>query len=191
MLTHPTLDKLIALRLTGMAKAFEEQLQMTGIEELGFSERLGLLVDREMTERDNRRLHNRLARARLRQAAVVEDIDFRAPRGLDRQLFDAFITKWSKLCPPVARSLAEGGLELLTFFEFPKSMWKSLRTTNALENLNRELRRRTKTQASFSTEEAAVTLLYGLVAFGQIKLRKVDGHRDLAALVAEGQRQAA
>jgi DNA replication protein DnaC len=89
MLTHPTLDKLQALRLTGMAKAFEEQMQMTGIEELGFGERLGLLVDREMTERDNRRLHNRLAKARLRQTAVVEDIDFRAPRGLDRQLFSA------------------------------------------------------------------------------------------------------
>jgi transposase-like protein len=108
-----------------------------------------------------------------------------------RAAYDAFLTKWSKLCPPVARSLAEGGIELLTFYEFPKSMWKSLRTTNALENLNRELRRRTKTQASFSTEEAAVTLLYGLVAFGQIKLRKIDGHRALAALVAEGQSQAA
>jgi hypothetical protein len=46
-----------------------------------------------------------------------------------------------------------------------------------VENLNRELRRRTKTQASFSTEEAALTLLFGLVAFGQIKLRKIDGHR--------------
>jgi DNA replication protein DnaC len=89
MLTHPTLDKLQALRLTGMAKALEEQLQMTGIEELGFCERLGLLVDREMTERENRRLHDRLAKARLRQTAVVEDIDFRAPRGLDRSLFSA------------------------------------------------------------------------------------------------------
>lgn len=89
MLTHPTLDKLQALRLTGMARALEEQLQMTGIEELGFCERLGLLVDREMTERENRRLHDRLAKARLRQTAVVEDIDFRAPRGLDRSLFNA------------------------------------------------------------------------------------------------------
>jgi DNA replication protein DnaC len=89
MLTHPTLDKLQALRLTGMARALEEQLQMTGIEELGFCERLGLLVDREMTERENRRLHDRLAKARLRQTAVVEDIDFRAPRGLDRSLFSA------------------------------------------------------------------------------------------------------
>lgn len=102
-----------------------------------------------------------------------------------RGAYDAFLNKWSKLCSPVARSLEEAGLELLTFYEFPKSMWKSLRTTNVLENLNREFRRRTKTQASFSTEEAAVTLLYGLVAFGQIKLRRIDGHRALAALAVK------
>ena len=87
MLTHPTLDKLQALRLTGMAKALEEQLQMTGLEELGFVERLGLLVDREMTDRENRRLKDRLAKARLRQAAAVEDVDLRTPRGLDRSQF--------------------------------------------------------------------------------------------------------
>jgi DNA replication protein DnaC len=87
MLTHPTLEKLQALRLTGMAKGLEEQLQMTGVEELGFAERLGLLVDREMTERESRRLKDRLAKARLRQAAAVEDVDLRAPRGLDRSLF--------------------------------------------------------------------------------------------------------
>ena len=87
MLTHPTLEKLQALRLTGMAKALEEQLQMTGVEELGFAERLGLLVDREMTERESRRLKDRLAKARLRQAAAVEDVDLRTPRGLDRSLF--------------------------------------------------------------------------------------------------------
>jgi len=87
MLTHPTLDKLQALRLTGMAKALEEQLQMTGLEELGFVERLGLLVDREMTDRENRRLKDRLAKARFRQAAAVEDVDLRTPRGLDRSQF--------------------------------------------------------------------------------------------------------
>jgi putative transposase len=126
------------------------------------------------------------------RAEMKRDYDriVRAKDGLAaRDAYNAFLTKWSKLCPSVARSLEEGGLELLTFYEFPKSMWKSLRTTNAVENLNRELRRRTKTQASFSTEEAAVTLLYGLVAFGQIKLRRIDGHRALAALV--GKREAA
>ena len=62
-------------------------------------------------------------------------------------------------------------------------MWRGLRTTNTLENLNREFRRRTKTQASFSTEEAAVTLLYGLVAFGQIELRRICGYTHVAELI--------
>jgi hypothetical protein len=64
-------------------------------------------------------------------------------------------------------------------------MWKSLRTTNPLENLNREFRRRTKTQASFSTEAAAVTLLFGLVALGHIALRKIDGYDQLPAFLAK------
>ena len=83
-----------------------------------------------------------------------------------RAAYATFHKKWSTLCPAVATSLEEAGLELLTFYDFPKATWKSIRTTNALENLNREFRRRTKTQASFGTEDAAVTLLYGLVAFG-------------------------
>ncbi len=58
-----------------------------------------------------------------------------------------------------------------------------MRTTNALENLNREFRRRTKTQSSFATEAAGVTLLWALVAFGQIRLRRLDGFRDLHRIV--------
>lgn len=85
--THPTLDKLQALRLTGMVKALSEQLSMTGIEELGFAERLGLLVDREMAERESRRLKDRLAKARLHHVAAVEVVDLHTPRGLDRALF--------------------------------------------------------------------------------------------------------
>jgi transposase-like protein len=115
-----------------------------------------------------------------------------APSGLDaRAAYDACMKKWTTLCPAVARSLEEAGLDLVTFYTFPKAMWKSLRTTNALENLNREFRRRTKTQASFSTEAAAVTLLYGLVAFGQITFRKIDGHRQLPAFLGKEWSQAA
>ncbi len=87
MLTHPTLEKLQTLKLTGMVKGLEEQLRMTGLEDLGFAERLGLLVDREITERENRRLKDRLAKARLRHTAAVEDVDLRTPRGLDRSVF--------------------------------------------------------------------------------------------------------
>jgi transposase-like protein len=101
-----------------------------------------------------------------------------------RAAYDAFVTKWTSLCPAVARSLEEAGEKLLTFYTFPKAMWRALHTTNTLENLNREFRRRTKTQASFSTEEAAVTLLSGLVAFGQIQLRKIDGHGHVSELLA-------
>ena len=61
------------------------------------------------------------------------------------------IDSTATLCAPVARSLDEAGLDLLTFYSFPKAMWQSLRTTNALENLNGEFRRRTTTQASFTT----------------------------------------
>jgi len=86
MLIHPTLDKLRTLRFTGMAHALEEQMQMSDMDSLSFEERLGLLVDREMTERENRRLKTRLKKAKLRQNASVEDIDYRHPRGLDKAL---------------------------------------------------------------------------------------------------------
>lgn len=87
MLTHPTLDKMEHLRLFGMAKAFREQFQNQNAAELSFEERLGLLIDRELSERENRRLATRLRTARLRLTAVVEDVDFRQARGLDKALF--------------------------------------------------------------------------------------------------------
>lgn len=86
MLTHPTLDKLHQLRLLGMAKAFEEQMHMTDVATLSTEERLGLMVDRELTARADRRLQTRLRPAKLRHAAAVEDINYRHPRGLDRAL---------------------------------------------------------------------------------------------------------
>lgn len=86
MLIHPTTEKLQTLKLTGMAKALEEQRQMPNIEELCFEERLGLLIDREATERENRRLATRLKKAKLRHSSCFEDLDFRTPRGLDKAL---------------------------------------------------------------------------------------------------------
>jgi DNA replication protein DnaC len=85
MLMNPTLEQLHALRLTGMAKAYQEQRQIADVESLSFDERLGLLLDREATERADRRLRTRLRQAKLRVAAAVEDIDFRHPRGLDKR----------------------------------------------------------------------------------------------------------
>ena len=86
MLHHPTLEKLHTLRLAGMSKALHEQMTMPDIDTLGFEERLGLLADRELTEREDRRLKTRLRQAKLKQHACIEDIDYRAPRGLDKAL---------------------------------------------------------------------------------------------------------
>lgn len=86
MLIHPTLDKLRELKFKGMLHALAEQLQQTDIHELGFEERLSLLLDRELTERENRRLSQRLKQASLKQQASIEDIDFKHSRGLDRSL---------------------------------------------------------------------------------------------------------
>lgn len=86
MLSHPTEDKLRALKLTGMLKALQEHRLSEAADALSFEERLGLMVDREQTERDSRRLTTRLRSAHLRQSACIEDLDWKAPRGLDRNL---------------------------------------------------------------------------------------------------------
>jgi DNA replication protein DnaC len=86
VLIHPIVDKLVALRLTGMAKAFEEQLAMADAASLTIEDRIGLMVEREETTRSSRRLTTRLRAAGLRQSACVEDLDFRHPRRLDRGL---------------------------------------------------------------------------------------------------------
>ena len=92
MLNHPTFEKLHALRLSGMSQALMEQMQMPEITALSFEERLGLLVDRESTERENRRLTTRLRQAKLRQTACIEDIDYRHPRGLEKALMTRLVT---------------------------------------------------------------------------------------------------
>jgi DNA replication protein DnaC len=95
MLKHATLEQLQELKLHGMARAFEEQLQMLELEELSFEERLGLLVEREATDRASRRLTARLRRAKLREQAAIEDVDWRARRGLDkRQILTLASCQW-------------------------------------------------------------------------------------------------
>jgi transposase-like protein len=96
-----------------------------------------------------------------------------------RKAYREFISKWKKLGPKVSASLEEGGEELLTFYSFAKSQWKSLRTTNAIERLNGEFQRRVKTQGSLPDAQAAERLLFGLLISGQIHMRRIDGWRDL------------
>jgi DNA replication protein DnaC len=86
MLNHPTADKLRELKLTGMLQAWQEQLEMPASDSLSFEERFALLLDREATERTNRRLKSRLKRAKLRQDAALEDLDYSGGRGLDKTL---------------------------------------------------------------------------------------------------------
>ncbi|MGI4745967.1 MAG: IS21-like element helper ATPase IstB [Janthinobacterium lividum] len=87
MLNHPTVERLRGLGLAAMAEAFTELQNTPEAADLSREDWLGLLVDREATSRDNKRLARRLRDAKLRQAAVIEDTDYRTPRGLDRALF--------------------------------------------------------------------------------------------------------
>ena len=91
MLTHPTVEQLHQLGLAGMARAFTELEANPTSAALSRAEWLALLLDREATERYERRLRGRLRFARLRHQATVEDVDYRAARGLDRTLFQALI----------------------------------------------------------------------------------------------------
>ena len=87
MLVHQTIGKLEALGLAAMAAGLAEQLEAPGTyDALGFADRLGLLVDRESDARDSRRIATRTKAAKLRHQAVLEDVDFRSPRGLDRSV---------------------------------------------------------------------------------------------------------
>ncbi len=100
-----------------------------------------------------------------------------------RRAYRRFDRKWEKNCPGVVKSLREGGDELLTFHRYPQGMWKVLRTTNSIERMNEEFRRRVKTQGSLPNAEAGLKLLYGLHAVGAITLRRMHGWRELPSVV--------
>jgi putative transposase len=110
-------------------------------------------------------------------------IVYAATADVARAAYTAFERAWSKRCPGVVSSLREGGDELLTFFRFPKAQWKTLRTTNVIERLHGEFRRRVKTQGSLPSEDAGIVLLFSLVASGQIKLRRIDGWQKIAVVL--------
>jgi len=119
-----------------------------------------------------KRLHDEL-RQGYREIVYAED------ERAARRAWLRFTTKWKKLCPAVVESLDEAGAELLTFYRFPESQWKGLRTTNIVERVIEEFRRRVKTQAVLPSQDSALLLLYGLVASGQLRFRKLDGYQEL------------
>jgi transposase-like protein len=95
---------------------------------------------------------------------------------------ERFLVKWRKLCPSVAASLEEAGEELLTFWRFPVDLHESIRTTNIIERINQEFRRRVKTQGPLPSEGAVLRLFFGLLLSGNLNMRKVRGYRHLSAL---------
>jgi putative transposase len=97
----------------------------------------------------------------------------------------AFLRKWRVKCQEAAKSLEEAGEQLFTFTRLPPSQWKSARTTNAIERLHEEFKRRIKTQTVLPSSETAAMLFWGLLAAGQIRLRKVDGWRTLGRQLVE------
>ena len=131
----------------------------------------------------NHKLWNLLAKApaHLREE-LAEDyrrmIYAESPVAVERAR-SAFSRKWKLRCQAVYASFEEAGDQLFTFTAFPAAQWKALRTTNALERINEEFRRRTKTQASLPNEEAVLLLLFGLLRSGQIKLRRLVGWQEL------------
>jgi len=99
-------------------------------------------------------------------AKTVKDVEARRK---------AFVRKWRLKCPAVAASLEEAGASLFTFLRYPPDQWKSIRTTNAIERLHEEFKRRIKTQCLLPCAETACMLFWALLASGQITLRRVDG----------------
>lgn len=97
----------------------------------------------------------------------------------------AFIRKWRLKCRAVADSLEEAGDKLFTFTRFPQSQWKSIRTSNAIERLHEEFKRRIKTQTVLPCAETAAMLFWALMASGHITMRKVDGWESLSEKPAD------
>jgi DNA replication protein DnaC len=98
MLNQPTLEKLQAMKLHGMADAFREQFETAASSQLSFEERLGLMVDRQWTWKEGRALTRRLQLAKFKERGVMEDIDYQHPRGLDRKLMRTLATsEWVRL----------------------------------------------------------------------------------------------
>ena len=109
-------------------------------------------------------------------AATAEEIEERRK---------AFLRKWRLRHRAVADSLEEAGEKLFAFTRLPPSQWKSARTTNAIERLHEEFKRRIKTQTVLPSAETAAMLFWALLASGQIQMRKVDGWPSLAAPIID------
>jgi putative transposase len=116
--------------------------------------------------------------------ADYTDMMYAADAGEVARLRQAFLRKWWIKCEAVATSLEEAGDRLFTFTRLPVGQWKSARTTNAIERLHEEFKRRIKTQTVLPSAETAAMLFWALLASGQIVMRKVDGWQTIAQPIA-------
>jgi transposase-like protein len=130
------------------------------------------------------RLHDEVS-ADFRAIVYAEDL------GAARAAYAAFVRKWRRQHESVARSLEEAGNDLLTFMAFPKEQWKSLRTTNIIERLNGAFKQRIKSQGVFPNESSVLIMLFGIVASGMIRLRKIEGFEKMGQSTAHVQALAA
>lgn len=108
-----------------------------------------------------------------------------------RAAYHRALRTWRTRAEGVARSLEEAGDELLTFYQFPRSQWKSIRTTNMIERMHEEFRRRVKTQASHPHEASVLRLFFALYQSGAIKLRRLDGWYDIPRALQQRREAAA
>ena len=118
-------------------------------------------------------------------SADYQDMIYAATAKEVEQRRKAFLRKWRLKCQAVADSLEEAGSRLFTFIRLPANQWKSARTTNAVERLHEEFKRRIKAQTVLPSAETAAMLFWALLASGQITMRKVDGWPTLTDKPAE------
>jgi len=116
--------------------------------------------------------------------ADYEAIVYAADEAAARAAHAAFVRKWSKRCAPAVTSLLEAGDLLFTHFRFPAAQRKSLRSTNVIERLHGEFRRRVKTQGALPTPEAVLLLFFGLLVSGQVRFRRIDGWQAMPQVLA-------
>lgn len=138
------------------------------------------------------KLRNLLAHAPHHSHAAVKTdfhrVIYATSRPAAERAYAQMLRRWRTKSAAVADSLAEGGPDLLTFYAFPALQWKALRSTNVIERVHEELRRRIKTQAAWSTEEGVLNLIHALFATGILQLRRLVGYTTIAPAAA---RQAA
>ena len=116
--------------------------------------------------------------------ADYDAIVYAADEAAARAAHAAFVRTWSKRCAPAVTSLLEAGDLLFTHFRFPAAQWKSLRSTNIIERLHGEFRRRVKTQGALPTPEAVLLLFFGLLVSGQVRFRRLDGWQAMPQVLA-------